>query len=253
MPTIQVNDQTMYYETLGSGSPVLLMHGWVQIGDELRPLANNIAAAGYQVILPDLPGYGRSVLPFRGFPPNFYHQDATVMGDFLQALGLSNIHIMGFSDGGETALLMPILHPDRCRTVIAWGAVGVFEPGYCAARRRGLPPTWITDKMRARHPGQDVDLWPYQWVEAVCAMEAAGGDISVKRAAEIKCPLLLILGDQDALNPVRLGQAYIEAASKRKGVVRKLEVFPGVGHEVHEQQPEPFLALVLDFLKSHDR
>jgi valacyclovir hydrolase len=247
MPAAQANGQTIFYETLGQGAPLLLMHGWMQIGRDLIRLAEGLAIQ-YQVMLPDLPGYGRSVPPYRSFPADFYHRDAGLMSGFLDVLGLSNVHIVGFSDGGETALLMPILRPDVCRSVVAWGAVGAFDSALCDQVRAGLPPTWITDAHRAKHPGQAVDQWPYQWADAFCAIVAAGGDVSLSRAAQIQCPLFLLLGDQDRLNPVADGQRFVEAAARDDGPVRLFEVFKRAGHALHDEQPERFLTCVRSFL-----
>ena len=173
------------------------------------------------------------------------------MASFLDALGLRNVHIMGFSDGGEVALLLPIQRPDLCRTVIAWGAVGAFSPDLCEVSRSKLPPTWITDALRAQHPGQNVDRWPYQWVDAFCGLIAAGGDVSLSRAHEIHCPLMMMLGDGDLLNPITAGRHYISAATQPDGPPRVLEIFKYSGHFIHDEQPERFLAIVRDFLRKH--
>jgi valacyclovir hydrolase len=249
MQTLMVENQTMAYHVVGEGAPTLLMHGWVMIGEDMLPLANQIAATGRRVIVPDMPGYGQSVPPFRGFPADFYQRDATMMTKFLDALGLKQVDIMGFSDGGEVAMLMPILQPDLCRSVVAWGSIGSFPLDMCAPQRAALPHSWITDEHRAQHPGQNIDLWPYQWVDAFCAViDQHGGDVSLSRAHMIKCPLLLILGDQDGLNPAEYGQKFIDRIPNKKG---KLEVFPGVGHSVHNEQPLGFVETIKGFWAQH--
>jgi len=248
MPFLTVMGQKIFYNTIGEGTPVLLMHGWMQVGTELSAIAEALSGDGYQFILPDLPGYGKSVPPLRTYPVDFYERDARVMATFLQALDLPPAHIMGFSDGGEVALLLPILRPSICRSVAAWGAIGAFGPDDCETSRRGLPPNWITSEIRARHPGQPVDQWPYAWVYAFCALTSAGGDVSLGRVAANPHPLLLMLGDQDKLNPVAGGQRYIEAAAARAPkVTSELRVFPNVGHAIHEQQFEAFIATVRQF------
>lgn len=250
MPTVNVAGQRMFYEALGEGPPLLLMHGWTQVGRDLIRLADGLAIH-HRVILPDLPGYGQSTPPIRAFPVDFYQRDASTMIGFLDALGLQNVHIMGFSDGGEVALLLPILRPDLCRTVIAWGAVGAFSADLCQHARRGLPPTWITDALRKQHPGQNVDRWPYQWVDAFCGLIEAGGDVSLSRAGEIRCPLMIMLGDGDKLNPPTAGQRYLAASTVPEGPPRAFEVFKYAGHFIHDEQPERFLAIVRDFLRKH--
>lgn len=247
MPTIEIDGQTIYFQVYGTGDPLLLMHGWVQVGAEMLPLAERLVAEGFQVIVPDMPGYGRSVPPFRTYPPDMYQRDARLMSGFLDVVADRPVHIMGFSDGGETALLLALYNPARCRSVMVWGALGAFGPEACEASRRGLPPNWITDALRAQHPGQDVDQWPYQWVEAFCALIAAGGDISLSRAADIACPLLLMLGSEDRLNPPAAGRHFVER-SARHGVVRLFREFPGAGHGIHEQQPDSFIAAIREFL-----
>ena len=245
MPTVQVDGQQMFYQVVGEGAPTLFMHGWVMVGSDMLPLANAIATLQRRVIVPDLPGYGQSVPPFRGFPADFYQRDAVLMTKFLDALGLKQVDIMGFSDGGEVALLMPILRPDLCRNMIVWGAIGSFPLDMCEPQRRALPHTWITDEDRAKHPGQNIDLWPYQWVDAFCAViEQHGGDVSLSRAHTIKSPTLIILGDQDRLNPSAYAQKFIDRIPNREG---KLRVFPGVGHSVHTERPQEFFDTIKDF------
>jgi valacyclovir hydrolase len=251
MPSVYVNGQKIFYETYGEGQPLLLMHGWMQVGHDLLAIADHLADA-YRIILPDMPGYGRSVPPYRAFPPDFYQRDTTLMTGFLDTLQLSNVHIVGHSDGGEVALLMPILRPDLCRSVSAWGSVGGFDQELCDHVRESMLPMRIKDNQRARHPGQNVDAWPAQWVEAFCAIIAAGGDVSLSRADQIRCPLLLMLGDQDSLNPVAAGKRFIAAASRTgsNGTPGQLEVFVGAGHPIHDQQPGQFLKTLRSFLQS---
>lgn len=258
MPTILVTDradeQQIYYTEIGGeasadndNAPVLLMHGWTEIGADMRSVGERLAALGLRVIMPDRPGYGQSNPPYRTYTPDFYNRDARIMAAFLDTLGIDRAHIIGFSDGGEVALLMATLRPELPLSVIAWGAIGAYPADLCDRVRRGLPPTWITDDIRARHPGQNVDLWPYQWVDAFCAIIAAGGDVSLSKAHTIIAPTLLMLGNQDNLNPVSAGEQFVRAVGKKA----TLEVFPGVGHAIHESQPEAFFFAIRHFLRQH--
>ncbi|CAG0967235.1 partial Haloalkane dehalogenase, partial [Anaerolineae bacterium] len=116
MSSTVVYEHNIYYETLGKADrpPLLLMHGWMEVGRDLAAVGNALAGAGYRVILPDLPGYGRSVPPQRTYPPDFYQRDAAIMAGLLDQLGLTSAHVMGFSDGGEVALLIGVTRPDLC-------------------------------------------------------------------------------------------------------------------------------------------
>ena len=251
MPIVQINGQTLFYESLGDGPPLLLMHGWMQVGHELIGLAQELAR-DYRVILPDLPGYGRSVPPLRRFTPDFYHRDAELMGKLPDALKLTNVHILGFSDGGEVALILGSLRPDLCRSVVAWGAIGTYPPELCASARTYSPN--VAEHFRPLHPSQNIDRWPGEWADAVCAIVEAGGDLSLKRAPEIKCPLLLMVGDNDILNPVSAAQHFVETAragSQNGKPARMFRPFVQTGHAIHEERPEQFIETVRDFLRSY--
>lgn len=248
MPVAQLRHQTLYYEALGAegGAPILLMHGFMQIGRDLLALANSLTASGYRVYLPDLPGYGRSIPPGRTFPPDFYHRDALCMGELLETLNLTNIHIMGFSDGGEVALLVPIYFPARCRSVVAWGAIGAYSKTPGEYIQADMPPIVITDVLRARHPGQAISVWQGEWIKAALSIIESGGDLSLNRANEIRCPLLLMVGDHDRLNPVEDARRFTEAVTNAPATLR---IFANTGHEIHDQHPDLFLETVLGFFK----
>jgi len=251
MTTVQVGDQTLYYQTFGpvDGPPLLLMHGWMEVGRDLGIVADSLAGAGYRVILPDVCGYGRSTPPNRTYPPDFYQRDARVMAGLLDALGIEKAHIMGFSDGGEIALLMGVLRPDRCRSVIAWGAVGHYTPEV-GNYVRNSPPSPITPGQRARHANQNIDHWAAEWAQAFLTIVEAGGDLSRSRAHEIACPLLLMVGDRDALNPVSDAQAFVAAATHPACTPKVFTVFPDTGHRIHDERIDAFLAAVFGFLRS---
>ncbi len=257
MPVLDVNGQVISYDLIGSGVPALILHGWLEVGLDHLPLAEQLVANGYSVILPDLPGYGKSVPPKRTYPTDFYKRDAAIMGEFLAALlaifGARNAHIFGFSDGGEVALLLGVEYAHLCRSVTAWGALGAFDQSACDhAQRVSFPPTWITEEMIAKHPDQDVIGWVQQWVDAFCAMIAEGGDLTLSRADQISAPLLLMLGEEDRLNPHPLGRRFVEKAAERRGVLRQFRTFPNVGHAIHEAVPQAFYSAVLDFLTKVD-
>ena len=248
MPTVQVNGQTIYYEAYGpaAGAAVLLLHGWMQIGRDLLALADSLIGRGFRTILPDLPGYGRSTPPRRSFPPDFYFRDAQCMSEFLGVLGIDRAHIVGFSDGGEVALLMPILYPERCRAVAAWAATGAYGHDFADFVLNRLPRLPATPANRARHPGQAIETWQDEWIEAVLAIVEGGGDLSLSRAKDIQCPVLLMVGENDPYNPVASARCFVQSMGSRA----TLKVFDGATHEIHDQQPGVFIATLLAFLRS---
>ena len=72
----------------------------------------------------------------------------------------------------------------------------------------------------------------------------SGGDVSLSLAGNITCPVLLMLGDQDTLNPESYGRAFVDKTANGQ-----LVMFP-CGHPVHDQQWEKFQRVVGNFLDS---
>ncbi len=60
--TEQINGIQMYYEAIGQGEPLVLLHGFTGSGDDWEPFVNDLAVE-YQLIIPDLRGHGRSTNP----------------------------------------------------------------------------------------------------------------------------------------------------------------------------------------------
>jgi pimeloyl-ACP methyl ester carboxylesterase len=60
---VDLGDVTLHVRDQGSGSPVVLLHGWPDTGDLWRHQVSALAAAGYRVITPDLRGFGGSGKP----------------------------------------------------------------------------------------------------------------------------------------------------------------------------------------------
>jgi pimeloyl-ACP methyl ester carboxylesterase len=75
------------------------------------------------------------------------------------------------------------------------------------------------------------------------AIIAAGGEISLARAGEIRCPTLLINGAADSINPPALAQRLAARIPQAD-----LIIVPGTGHAVHEERPDWFQATALTWL-----
>jgi hypothetical protein len=87
----------MHYLAEGpsSGRPVVLVHGLGVSAEEWSALAPYLVGAGYRVYLPDLPGYGRSEKP-AGFSYSV-HDEAAMVAGFLDAVGLRQVDLGGWS------------------------------------------------------------------------------------------------------------------------------------------------------------
>ncbi|HEX8599468.1 MAG TPA: alpha/beta hydrolase [Chloroflexia bacterium] len=243
----------VHYEVRGEGEPKLVLPGFSESTGDLEELISELART-YRVIAADLPGSGRSQPIPRQYTPDFYLEDARTMSALLRHLGIEKAHVAGFSDGGEVALLMAVHYPDLVRSLIVWGAAGTLGTGDIAPVLDAIH-NMIDDPIEDLQGWSDYTKQQYgeeagratmqSWSKASKAILARGGDISLSRAHEIRCPTLLISGEFDPF--VTPGMTR-ELASRIPNSTE--EVFPGTGHTVHHEHPQRFMEMVLQWLSS---
>jgi valacyclovir hydrolase len=250
MLKVELNGATFAYHDLGSGPPLLLMHGFTGTARaQLGPLIDELQA-DYRVIAPDLRGYGASRPPERDFPPDFYPRDAADMAALLDHLQLGPVVALGFSDGAESALLLAAARPDLLRGVVAWGVGGVISAPMLASARRWLPvASWGAsragwrDEIIALHGEAQFAPMIEGWVAAAEAIVAAGGNICLSEAAQIRCPALLINGDGETGNLPEDVRRLAERIPNSR-----LEFVAHSGHSIQDDQPAQLIGLVRGFL-----
>ena len=109
----------IYYETSGQGEPALLLPGWAGNIGEFQVLRHALATH-YRVIAADLPGSGQSQPQPREYTATYFQDDAQTFLAMLDDLAAAPADLIGFSDGGEVALLMATSRPDSVRSVVVW-------------------------------------------------------------------------------------------------------------------------------------
>ncbi len=245
MPFVQVSTGArLHYDDSGSGDAFIVLHGLLGTAREHLGGVIDLLAPRYRVIGPTLRGYGQSTPKPRDFPLDFYHRDARDVIALLDALGIERAHILGYSDGGETALVAAGLAPERFRSVIVWGAVGYFGPNMRPFAQRLYPATWMTEHERRLHGVPDPDAFALEWIRAIKHMIDSGGDVSLSLAHRMTMPLLLMLGERDSLNPREYGQNFVDRTARGR-----LVMF-ATGHPIHEEDWPRFQVVVSEFLQS---
>jgi valacyclovir hydrolase len=239
----------IYYEESGSGDPLLLLPGWGGTIDELAPLRAALTPT-HRVIAADVPGSGRSGPQPRTYPPTYYRDDAQVFLAMLDAIGAAPAHLVGFSDGGEYALLMAALRPDAVRSIVTWGSAGTLgDNPEIADLFSGLvddpipPMVGFATYLTTTYGDDNARIMVRSAAAAMREIIRAGGDISRSRAASIACPALLITGDHDFLATPALVADMAHAIPGGEFRVAK-----DAGHGVHHDQPEWLATTIADWL-----
>ncbi len=245
MPFIDIaSGVRLHYEEVGQGEPLILVHGL--LGSAADHFAQVMAwlKADYHLYGPTLRGYGQSTPELRQFPLDFYQQDAEDVVAFMDALGIPQAHILGYSDGGEAALVAAGKYPERFRSVAVIGAVGNFDPAIRPRVQAMYPADWITDEEKARNNITNSNAFILPWITAMKHIIDMGGDVSLSLAHHITAPLLIMLGERDTLNPATYARKFLERAGHGE-----LALF-ACGHAVHDEAWDEFKRVYGDFLRA---
>jgi pimeloyl-ACP methyl ester carboxylesterase len=171
MSRVDVDGVGIEYQVTGAGRPVVLLHGFPDSGRLWRRQVRALAAAGFQVIVPDLRGYGRSGKPDAVDAYSLLLLIADVQA-VLAEEQISRAHVVGHDWGAALAWLLAALAPDQV------DHVAVLSVGHPATFLRtleqrqlswymllfqfaGVAELWLTDdnwanfRSWARHPDAD--------------------------------------------------------------------------------------------------
>lgn len=130
--TVRVDDKEIFLAEKGVGDPVVLLHGGGPGASGVSNYSRNIDALAerFRVIVPDMPGYGRSTKGVDGGDPFGYLADH--IRGMLDQLGIDRAHLVGNSYGGACALRLALDTPHRVNKLVLMGPGGV-------GTTRGLP------------------------------------------------------------------------------------------------------------------
>lgn len=111
-------DIELHYREQGTGETLILLHGNGEDGSYFEHQMDAFASR-YRVIAPDTRGHGQSP---RGEEPFTIRQFADDLLAFMDEHGIERAHLLGFSDGGNIALVLTLAHPERVGRLILNGA-----------------------------------------------------------------------------------------------------------------------------------
>ncbi|WP_028933345.1 alpha/beta fold hydrolase [Pseudonocardia spinosispora] len=118
---LRVGGSLAFVEQVGTGTPVLCLHTAGQSGVQWRHCATALARRGYRVVVPDLPGHGRSE-PAPGGPVTDLGVYARWSLELMERLGLDEPFVVGCSIGGKIALDLACRASERLSGVVAMAA-----------------------------------------------------------------------------------------------------------------------------------
>ena len=255
--SVTVAGHRLHYYVMGpsQGPPVVLVHGLGGRCEDWRNLAPYLVRTGFRVYMPDLPGHGRSEQP-ADFSYSIPDQAATVVG-FMDAMGLKQVDLGGWSMGGWIVQKIAAQHPERVARLMLFDAAGIREV-----------PVWDTrlftpasavemeqlDALLMPHPPQVpgfimADILrvsrQHAWIiHRALASMLTGRDATDGLLPQLKMPVLIVWGGKDQITPLSQGEKIHSLVPQSQ-----LQVIPACGHLAPVQCADLIGPTVAQFLK----
>ena len=267
MPDVRANDIDIYYEEHGSGEPLLLIMGWGGNAAGWKPQIPGLADV-FRVIALDNRGTCRSSAP-EG--PYSIAQMAEDTAGLLDALEIPQAHVFGISMGGMIAQELALAHPEKVGALIlGCTTAGGDQAAGAEQLRSEIADFRQTDDSKAMDlewfAGFLKRLWtdealiqsdeylqdfvlalirfppPLHGLRSQAAAIAAHD--SYDRLPQIRCPTLVITGDEDSLIDPRNSDTIAERIPNAER-----HIFPGLKHAFHLERPDLVNPVIIDFIE----
>ena len=243
------------FDQAGSGAPVVVVHH--STGPLWSPFLDRLSTT-HQVLALHLPGYGRSQRPTTARSPG----DLAVLTlQWLDALDLAGLDVVGLGFGGWVAAEMATMNQRLFRTLTLVGAAGIKpSEGFIFDPMLGSFEDYVragfADQSRFNGLfGDEIDaalteLWDFsremtarltwkQWMWSTPLPDLLRG---------VATPALVVWGDQDRIVPLECGERYASQL-----LDARLRVVPDAGHNVDLERPDELAQLVADFFSTSGR
>jgi len=259
-----INDTNLAYTDHGVGLPVIFLHAFpLNRGMWDGDIAALLSEQHYRLVSLDWRGFGESDIPNDISTMELFADD---VAGLMDQLGIEKAVLCGLSMGGYAAFAFLRKYPQRLSGLILADTKPSADTPEAQANRENVAqlaeskgtgaiadlqlPRLLSDYTRQYHP--EVEIRVRQMIESATAQGIAAASRgmalrsdSSELLANIACPTLVIVGEQDVLTPPAIAQEY---ATKIVGA--QYVVIPQVGHLSNLEQPDTFVSVVGGFLGS---
>ena len=221
-----VNGIKLYYETYGSGQPLVMLHG---NGGSIHAFYKQIPffEKYYHVIDSRLQGKSG------GSPDTIsYSLMASDFNALLNQLHIDSAYVLGWSDGGINGLIMALKYPDKVKKLAISGAN--TTPDSTAFKYSDI----LSMRNFVEH-----DTTASKTEIALNKMMLDEPNISYDSLKQIRCPVLVMAGDHDVIKLGHILKIYQSIPGA------ELCIFPNSHHNALQEHPKLFNQIVLTFFK----
>lgn len=236
---IEHDGARIWYATYGSGAPVILLHGGMGHSGNWGYQVPTLVSSGYQTIVIDSRGHGRSTRDARPFTYELMAADVRAVMDHLE---VEKAALVGWSDGACTALVLAAQTPTRV------AGVYFFACNMDPSGTKEIEFGPILNRCFSRHVQdyQQLSPTPDQFDEfsaAVGLMQQTQPNYSAQDLAQISVPVAIVQSEHDEF----IKHAHAAYLAHTIPAAEFIEL-PGVSHFAPLQRPAQFNRVVLAFL-----
>lgn len=250
--TLEINGIEMFYRRVGSGHPLVLLHGGVgthKHWDQHLP----ILSEEFELIIPDLRGHGKSTNPLNALD---YQIMADDIAQLIEILKLDQPFVCGWSDGGQIGLELAIRYKSHVKAFVL-GAVfynqieeskqalskfGMEGPGEVQVEKmKSFLPEWL--EMVQKNHRQSEDHW-INLLHQISSLWYTKHNYPSSLLNQVDSPILLMIADRDQFVPLN---HFIDLFQILPNA--ELAVIPNGSHQVDREKPKEFCTLVIDYFQ----
>jgi pimeloyl-ACP methyl ester carboxylesterase len=226
------------FEWVNNGDPVLLLHGGLSNTDSFADVMVTPLQDSFHLFAYDRAGHGRSADQPGSFYFDFQRDEAIA---FITEVIKQPVHLVGYSDGANIALMVTIARPDLVKSIVSiaanFSADGIVElPVFDSAG--------ISEEERAEYALMSPDAPETLAIKNAKMHEIwkVEPNIEISDIAQINVPTLVMAGDDDVVRHSHSIELY-EALP-----LGQLAIVPGTSHGLVKEKPEIVTALINSFL-----
>lgn len=243
---LTIRGTKLYYEEYGKGIPLLLLHGGLGSITDFKKCLPNLSKK-YKVIAFDAPGLGRSEFADSIMT---YKLIADYYSKAIDLLKLDDTYVIGWSDGGNVALLLAKMRPDKIKKIAVSGATYKLEGTTKASLEeinKFSDTVWVSKELKPWIKQYKEKSPTGNWKRYITeAKKMWFEEIYFQKSIllEINIPTLLVYGDRDMYTP-ELGLELHKAIKKSQFCI-----LPNTSHDVFWEKPELISQIAMDFFST---
>lgn len=239
------------YQQNGQGKVIVFVHGWGSNLATFKDLSQQLSQH-YNVIALDLPGFGTTAPPPTAWGLDDY---ALFIHKFLLKINAADIYtLIGHSNGG--AILIRAIAKDilKAEKLVLLSSAGIrndqqlrkallrYAAKVAKIAIKPLPKSARLKLRKQAYKSIGSDLFVAEHLQETFK-KVVGADV-LSDAATLILPALLVYGDKDTITPVKYGEKFAARIPNSK-----LEIIPGAGHFIHQDDLAKAGALIEEFLR----